>query len=394
MRIKLFFCIVFFLPFRGGSQSLEDINYNYLYRTDNPFSFAMKAVRSSDNWTIFYELKVNDATVPASNYVLQWERRDGLDTNDASPINADSVTVIERKSSENALTGYVQFPLRAAPKVLSAKIVHLDEKRVWYFPEILRADYPVNGYISVGDKTEMNNYLMAGQFFTVAGFSNAGGVAVSFYTHDFPAGAPAFSEALARVPGRITVDSSFQISIGHPVSLSTDGLYLVQQDTSASQGLAFRVYHDYPKYGKLENLVDPLVYICTRQEFERLKSARGEKKAIDRVILNITGNADRAKDFMRSYFRRVELANHLFSSFKEGWKTDRGMIYIIFGLPDEVFRFYDREVWNYDNDTIKISFSFVRSPTIFDPDNLALIRQKKYQATWYEVIDLWRNARF
>jgi hypothetical protein len=23
-----------------------------------------------------------------------------------------------------------------------------------------------------------------------------------------------------------------------------------------------------------------------------------------------------------------------------------------------------------------------------------LIREKKYQTTWYEVIDLWRNARF
>ena len=97
---------------------------------------------------------------------------------------------------------------------------------------------------------------------------------------------------------------------------------------------------------------------------------------------------------MRSYFRRVELANYYFTSYKEGWKTDRGMIYIIFGLPDEVFKFSDREVWNYNNASYKVTFNFAKSPTIFGPDNFVLIRQKKYQTTWYEVIDLWRNARF
>jgi hypothetical protein len=57
-------------------------------------------------------------------------------------------------------------------------------------------------------------------------------------------------------------------------------------------------------------------------------------------------------------------------------------------------RYSDREVWNYKNASYKITFNFAKSPTIFGPDNFVLIRQKKYQDTWYEVIDLWRNARF
>ena len=97
---------------------------------------------------------------------------------------------------------------------------------------------------------------------------------------------------------------------------------------------------------------------------------------------------------MRSYFRRVELANRYFTSYKEGWKTDRGMIYIIFGKPDTVFRFNDREVWDYKNDRLEISFTFSRSSSLFDPDNFVLIREKKYENAWYEMIDLWRNARF
>src|SRR5690606_14005651 len=118
------------------------------------------------------------------------------------------------------------------------------------------------------------------------------------------------------------------------------------------------------------------------------------KKAFDRVILSITRDQERAKKLIRSYFRRVEMANTLFTSYKEGWKTDRGMIYIIFGPPDEVFRFNDREVWNYKAIKQGLSFDFAQSPSLFDPDNFVLIRSKKYTETWYQMIDMWRNARF
>ena len=172
------------------------------------------------------------------------------------------------------------------------------------------------------------------------------------------------------------------------------GLYLIQKDTTSTEGFAFRVEEDYPRLAKIESLADPLIYVCTKQEFDRIKLAKGDKKAFDRVILSITGDTERAKNFMRTYFRRVELANEFFTSYKEGWKTDRGMIYIIFGLPDQVFRFTDREVWTYKNNMYKITFDFVKSSTLFDPENFVLVRDKKFQETWYEVIDLWRNARF
>jgi len=126
----------------------------------------------------------------------------------------------------------------------------------------------------------------------------------------------------------------------------------------------------------------------------KVKTAKGDKKIFDKVILGITGDVERAKKFMKNYFRNVELANQYFTSYKEGWKTDRGMIYIIFGVPDEVTKFSDREVWNYKNSSHKIAFNFAKSSTVYDPENYVLIRDKKFQRTWYEVIDLWRNARF
>ena len=136
------------------------------------------------------------------------------------------------------------------------------------------------------------------------------------------------------------------------------------------------------------------MYISTRQENERLQASRGNKKTFDRIILGIANDTERARILMRNYFRRVELANRYFTSYKEGWKTDRGMIYIIFGKPDEVYRFNDREIWNYKNERLDMRLTFTASSSLFDPDNFVLIREKKLEDEWYETIDLWRNARF
>jgi GWxTD domain-containing protein len=216
---------------------------------------------------------------------------------------------------------------------------------------------------------------------------------VSYYDDNFPAAAPAFSEGQAKVARTMVADSVYTQVDGNRVEMHRKGLYLFQKDTLAAEGFAVRVENDYPKFSRFRNLPGPLIYICTKQEYDRLELA-SDKNAFDRTVLSITGDTERAKKLIRSYFRRVELANEYFTSYKEGWKTDRGMIYIIFGLPNEVYRFDDREVWYYENGLFNITFDFARSGSLFDPDNYVLIRDKKHKETWYEVIDLWRNARF
>jgi GWxTD domain-containing protein len=179
-----------------------------------------------------------------------------------------------------------------------------------------------------------------------------------------------------------------------PLSFDKPGAYLMQSDTISPTGIPLLVLENYPKYSQVRYLAGPLIYICTKSEHEKLRNAGDDKKSFDRTILAIAGNAERARILMRSYFRRVEQANLQFTSYKEGWKTDRGMILIVYGLPDEVFRFKDREIWNYKNANFTGNFEFVRSGTLFDPDNYVLIRNPKYKEKWYEIVDLWRSAQF
>ena len=388
--MKNTFAVVFlFVAVSGLCQPLRDINYEYMYDPEVNVSLHLKPVRGADSFTILYRLQVADTTGLMNNWSIEWEGRNTLADKEGTAITlADEVS----SRTSNGVHGSGTLPLPGHPRYLVARVLHNTIRRAWIFYTTLETNYPVNNFLEQNGIPVLSPFVKGGEPVAL-GLPSSQSI-VSYYDHNFPAAAPAFSEGQARVSALMEVDSVFSVSSGEPMTFAMKGLYLIQRDTTALEGLSFRVEDDYPQYSKLTSLPGPLVYITTRQEYERLHSTIGNKKAFDRIILNIAADTDRARILMRSYFRRVELANRYFTSYKEGWKTDRGMIYIVFGAPDEVFKFDDREVWNYDNDRFDVQFNFSKASSLFDPDNFVLIRDKKYESTWYEVVDLWRNARF
>ena len=61
-------------------------------------------------------------------------------------------------------------------------------------------------------------------------------------------------------------------------------------------------------------------------------------------------------ELMDEYYRRVSYANENFDGWKDGWETDRGMIYILFGPPDQIERTNPSmsnstlyQIWTYNN---------------------------------------------
>lgn len=387
MRYLIFFLFLGYIP--ANAQALRDINYRFLYNPAEPLAVHFKPVRSASEWTVFYSFQVRDTTVKKEDFYLQFEIRSSLNDKEGRPIQSDSIV---KSNGQQKIQGHVNVPASPSVQYLVLRLLNNVLQKVWLYYVPLEPNYPVREHLSVQGEPVFMPYVTQNTSLRLEGPGSED--IISYYNDDFPAATPGFSESLGRVSKGMAADSIFRADKHQPLTFSKKGLYLIQPDTSTAEGMAFRVEDDYPRLARIENLADPLIYVCTKQEFERIKLAKGDKKAFDRVILNVTGDADRAKSFMRAYFKRVELANQFFTSYKEGWKTDRGMIFIIFGLPDEIFRFSDREVWNYKGNSIKINFEFIKSSTVFDPDNYVLIRQKKFQSTWYEVIDLWRNARF
>ncbi len=108
----------------------------------------------------------------------------------------------------------------------------------------------------------------------------------------------------------------------------------------------------------LDEAVKQLIYLTSdRQIREMLKGTESEKttnfKQFWAALDPTPGTVN--NELMEEYYRRVAFSLEAFTVVQEGWKTDRGMIYILFGPPDDIQRGpfeLDRkpyQVWEYYN---------------------------------------------
>ncbi|WP_138992058.1 GWxTD domain-containing protein [Larkinella sp. C7] len=216
------------------------------------------------------------------------------------------------------------------------------------------------------------------------------------YRHDFdPAQSPMNTtpRPATKVMG---VDSTMTVMTNQPFSLPDEGLYYFVEDTADAFGLGLVVADNrFPKMTRPEKLIKPILYVSTNTEINSLNTAADYKKALDRYWLTLmAGDQNLAKGAIRAYYGRVEEANRLFTTYKEGWKTDKGMIYIVLGPPDRVQRSRDREVWVYNQraNVSEINFTFNRKPNQFVEDHYELVRYVEYQPVWYPVVEAWRTG--
>ncbi len=157
---------------------------------------------------------------------------------------------------------------------------------------------------------------------------------------------------------------------------------------------------NYPSLKTPKELAAPLAYLMDRKEYERLMEIEDNvelKRAIDRFWLKNIKNSKKAQDVISLYYERVEEANKQFAGYKEGWKTDMGMIYILFGPPWYVTPTLDQMSWaySYNLDEFDRNF-FFRSPRIKNKEypfyNYLLLRTPQYHQVQYRQIQLWLNG--
>lgn len=187
---------------------------------------------------------------------------------------------------------------------------------------------------------------------------------------------------------------SFKEGYSHILELEKQGYYHFHIDSTQSQGITlFSFTKNYPYISTPMQMIMPLRYITNRSEFKALFNSEDKKKAVDKFWLDISGNKSRAKNMIKLYYNRVQNANICFTSDKEGWMTDRGMIYIVFGAPDVVFRDQEMETWKYGNNQSKksIVFNFYKIDNPFSSEDFALDRDPSYNIHWNNAIEIWRR---
>jgi len=386
-RLLAFSSVYLFLWSVGYSQAITSLNFNHWYNPQNEVNLQLHLARGENSLFVNYVLRTTQ--FPVDKYSITWERRDSYSTREGAMLNK----IDTLPNSTNLKNGLLSFPVPEKPWILLAKVTHNESQKSWYYFKLMESIYPSRGWIENADQSFAERYLHSGKEYTLKSCDNKV-MFVSYYkTVPFFQPYPPFSEKSAPVERFIFHDSTFRLANGAKFKLQKEGLYLFQQDTAASDGFAMRVVQEsFPKYSKIDALAAPLIFVTTPEEFKSLIAAGTEKPKFDKVILDVTRDKDRAKNFMRSYFRRVELVNQYFTSYKEGWKMDRGMIYLIFGIPDELAKNSGNEVWNYK--TYGVRFTFVKSGSVYDPDNYVLLRDKRFTESWFSTIDLWRKSRF
>lgn len=223
---------------------------------------------------------------------------------------------------------------------------------------------------------------------------------VNYYKRDFPIAAPPFS-TIDPKPFVYKPDSIFIIKTASSgialITLKGEGFYHIQVDTLTHSGLTlYRFPKHYPQVREVYQMVAPLRYITTNDEFDRFNTAKNMKQAVDAFWINAAGNTkERARALIKNYYTRVQDANKFFTSYEEGWKTDRGMVYIIYGPPASIYRTSTSETWTYgeDRNFLTISFTFTKVNNPFSDNDYALERQQQYRNFWYNAVDIWREGR-
>ena len=92
----------------------------------------------------------------------------------------------------------------------------------------------------------------------------------------------------------------------------------------------------------------------SKSEWEELFLTFWESRDPDTTTIN--------NELMEEYYKRVEYTIEHFESWQPGWRTDMGMIYILFGPPNEIQRYNSnytqvRQIWQYYR--VNKTFSFI-----------------------------------
>lgn len=120
---------------------------------------------------------------------------------------------------------------------------------------------------------------------------------------------------------------------------------------------------------KLDLAVRPMKYLLDEEEMERVK--KYDIKELENWFYSYWEKIDPTpetvyNELQQEFYSRVSEAVRDYSTrFKEGWQTDRGMIWILYGEPKEVEnRKYSVSsiphiIWKYDSDDGPYEFTFV-----------------------------------
>lgn len=249
-------------------------------------------------------------------------------------------------------------------------------------------------------KPLFNYYFSANQNITIQCHAGSNQILGRYYSRDFALAAPPHS--LSPPPTfsydadslfTLVVDTNARVNLTMPA----EGFIHLQNDTTDKEGLTlFAFSTGFPSVITYESMLLPLRYVSQKVEYETMEEAPDVKQAIESFWLDISNSSEeRASELIKQFYLRVEEANKSFTSYMEGWKTDRGLLYIIYGSPNVLYKNDHSETWVYGEETniMSITFTFNKVSNPFSDNDFELSRNELYRSSYYRAVDSWRQGR-
>ncbi len=399
-RIVLTFILSLLALGAYAQNRMSSAEISYLYNQQNEFLVQHKIATSGNKVKVYLRFILNSGSVRISDYRLSYDIRTSYidEKNINSAVRIDSSNVVdvdfrqyvylfefEKDQNEKLLVIDVynatknkhynlDIPLSLEEWKPTPFLIFEVNKNIPYFTNYINKDYPVR----------IMNPFNGDANYEINGVVNNKAVST-----------PPFDDIKRDKPSDVPLDTLYGVNNGEEFRFHNEGYFTIKSPTEENSSLGIVVTDEFhPYFENYLNLMSPLIYISTNDEFKAMQSDEEPRNGFEAFVNNvISSNEVVAKDFIKYYYRRVRKSARLFSENKEGWKTDRGMIYQIYGNPTQVFRNESTELWVYPSSSggrVRFIFDIVLEDGVVKHK---LIRGKKFRESWMLAVTQWRSGR-
>ena len=376
-----------------------------MYNTDSPV-FKHKILFEGDSVRLYISLSKNDKFQSFQDFVSRFEFN-GYKTyaySDGDVIALESVGMRLEQFWDLADRIILQYTIDSGKPgdVFFIKVNDLvrQQFRLIDFGQVYRKVSPERIFLMEGETNipSIGEYFYTGKSFRLQTYEYVedDSVSYTFYKLDFRPAARPYNVTDKNSDRKIPEpEYDGKIAPGEELRFEGEGVVVFSSNKGIPGCFSYLIKSpSYPAIATVGELIEPLKYITSVTEYNRLLEASDPKMAVDSFWLNIGGSIEYSRMLVKHYYGRVEFANKFFTTYKEGWKTDKGMVFIMFGKPDIVARYGDTEEWHYDRLINKdfLTFTFHKQPFLLSSDHFELDRSERYRKIWDSMIDNWRKG--
>jgi GWxTD domain-containing protein len=417
MKLKFFaICLMCWVLVSAVSscrnRGIVNRNYSEIYDSKKPYYSYRFAVFHTDSLTSELHMRVPlhgflyKRSDPTSEFSCRFEVFTAMYSDIKQKEIRDSTTRVFTDSSYYMQTAWrdIFIPLVNKPQgVLRIDITDLNRKSGASFSFLLNRDDPGSRqYFYVETKydgrTTDHIFNQSEKFrIVLSPVVKTDTLHVAYFRHFVEIAPPPFHMENTRfLPWK--PDSVFQVLCtgGNTdfMQMNKPGIYHFMPDTLQRHGFTVMIPEgDFPDITGHQNMIGPVRYISSHKEFKQTADNPDKQRAVEDFWLSVSQGKDQAARLIKEFYNRVQTANVLFTSYKEGWMTDRGMVYIVLGVPNIVYRSAYNEVWIYgeDRNFNSVSFEFRKVLNPLSDNDYQLQRNISFKEKWYHAVNMWRK---